>query len=81
MNSNNQKAYIFFIIEVIQKDKKTNIRKVAKIYDISNTILQYRINNITFHFKYRFKSYNLLESKKNIISKYIININSKDFFI
>ena len=79
MNSNNQEVCIFLIIEAIQKNKKTNIQKIIKIYNISNTILQYRINSITSHFEYRFKSYNLLELKENIISKYIFDIDSKDF--
>ena len=50
-----------------------------KIYNISNIILQYKINNITFYFKYQSKSYNLLELEENIISEYIFDINSKGF--
>lgn len=79
MNLNNQEAYILLIIETIQKDKKLNIRRIVKIYNISNTILQYKIKGFIFCFEYRFKSYNLLELEKNIISEYIIDIDSKGF--
>ncbi|KAF7914288.1 uncharacterized protein EAF01_000694 [Botrytis porri] len=79
MDSNNQEARILLAIEAIQKDKKTSIRKVAKIYNISNTTLQRRINGITSRSEYRPKSYNLSELEENIISEYIIDMDLRGF--
>ncbi|KAJ8058530.1 hypothetical protein OCU04_012712 [Sclerotinia nivalis] len=79
MNSNNQEARILLAIEDIQKDKKISIRKVAKMYNISNTTLQRRINGFTPRSEYRPKSYNLSELEENIISEYILDMDMRGF--
>lgn len=60
MQSNNKEIRILLVIEAIQKDKKLNIRKAVKLYNLLYTIFNYKMNGFISYIEIRANCYNLI---------------------
>lgn len=70
---------IFLIIKVIDINSSLKIVYIIKLYNIFCTTLRDKIIDRTFISDNRNVCYKLTSKEKNIIIKYIFNLNSREF--
>lgn len=79
MASENQEARIILAIEALQKSENLSRRKAAKIYNVPESTLRYRMNGHESRGDHRPKGHRLTVIEEETVVQYILDLDARGF--